>query len=70
MWTAAEQYVRDAADVHEVIAWAEKEGQGRSVVSVVALGTRSYAVAMIALALFGLIGLLAALRLPTKIERA
>jgi MFS family permease len=43
---------------------------GTILVSVVALGTRSYAVAMISLALFGLIGLLAALRLPTKIERA
>ncbi|HEX4323073.1 MAG TPA: MFS transporter [Gaiellaceae bacterium] len=43
---------------------------GTILVSVVALGTRSYAVAMIALALFGLIGLIAALRLPTKIERA
>jgi MFS family permease len=43
---------------------------GTILVSVVALGTRSYAVAMITLALFGLIGLLAALRLPTKIERA
>jgi MFS family permease len=43
---------------------------GTILVSVVALGTRSYAVAMIALALFGLIGLVAALRLPTEIERA
>ena len=43
---------------------------GTILVSVVALGTRSYAVAMITLALFGLIGLVAALRLPTKIERA
>jgi MFS family permease len=43
---------------------------GTILVSVVALGTRSYAVAMIALVLFGLIGLVAALRLPTKIERA
>jgi MFS family permease len=43
---------------------------GTILVSVVALGTRSYAVAMIALALFGLIGLVAALRLPSKIERA
>jgi MFS family permease len=43
---------------------------GTILVSVVALGTRSYAVAMIALALFGVIGLVAALRLPTKIERA
>jgi MFS family permease len=42
---------------------------GTILVSVVALGTRSYAVAMIALALFGLIGLLAALRLPAKLER-
>jgi MFS-type transporter involved in bile tolerance (Atg22 family) len=39
-------------------------------VSVVATGTRSYAVAMIALAVFGLIGLVAALRLPAKPERA
>lgn len=30
MWAAAEQYVREAADVHEVIAWAEKEGESRS----------------------------------------
>jgi hypothetical protein len=30
MWAATEQYVREAADVHEVIAWAEKEGQARS----------------------------------------
>jgi MFS family permease len=43
---------------------------GTILVSVVALGTRSYAVAMIALALFGLIGLVAALRLPAEIERA
>jgi MFS family permease len=43
---------------------------GTILISVVALGTRSYAVAMIALAIFGLIGLVAALRLPTKIERA
>ena len=43
---------------------------GTILVSVVALGTRSYAVAMISLVLFGLIGLLATLRLPTKIERA
>ena len=33
-------------------------------------GTRSYAVALIALVVFGLIGLVAALRLPAKIERA
>jgi MFS family permease len=37
---------------------------GTILVSVVALGTRSYAVAMIALALFGLVGLVAALRIP------
>src|SRR6266487_3179703 len=37
---------------------------GTILVSVVALGTRSYAVAMIVLAVFGLIGLVAALRLP------
>jgi MFS-type transporter involved in bile tolerance (Atg22 family) len=43
---------------------------GTILVSVVALGTSSYAVAMISLVLFGLIGLLATLRLPTKIERA
>ena len=39
---------------------------GTILVSVVALGTRSYAVAMIVLALFGLVGLVAALRLPAK----
>ncbi len=43
---------------------------GTILVSVVALGTRSYAVAMIVLAAFGLIGLVAALRLPAKLERA
>jgi MFS family permease len=43
---------------------------GTILVSVVALGTRSYAVAMIVLALFGLIGLVAALRIPTTPERA
>ena len=42
---------------------------GTILVSVVALGTRSYAVAMIALAVFGLIGLGAALFLPAKPER-
>ena len=42
---------------------------GTILVSVVALGTRSYAVAMIVLALFGLVGLVAALRLPTKLGR-
>jgi predicted MFS family arabinose efflux permease len=43
---------------------------GTILVSVVAIGTRSYAVAMIVLAAFGLIGLVAALRLPARIERA
>jgi len=43
---------------------------GTILVSVVALGTKSYAVAMIVLAAFGLIGLVAALRLPARIERA
>jgi MFS family permease len=43
---------------------------GTILVSVVATGTRSYAVAMIVLAGFGLIGLVAALRLPAEIERA
>ena len=39
---------------------------GTILVSVVALGTQSYAVAMIVLAGFGLIGLVAALRLPQE----
>jgi MFS family permease len=43
---------------------------GTILVSVIALGTKSYAVAMIVLAVFGLIGLVAALRLPTKLEKA
>ena len=30
MWASDEQYVREAADVHEVISWAEEEGQCRS----------------------------------------
>jgi MFS family permease len=42
---------------------------GTILVSVVALGTRSYAVAMIVLAVFGLIGLGASWFLPTKLER-
>jgi MFS family permease len=42
---------------------------GTILVSVVALGTRSYAVAMIVLAVFGLIGLGASWRLPAKLER-
>ena len=43
---------------------------GTILVSVVALGTRSYAVAMIVLALFGLVGLVAALRISATPERA
>ena len=43
---------------------------GTLLVSAVALGTKSYAVAMIALAVFGLIGLGAAAMLPAKVERA
>src|SRR5256712_4878565 len=43
---------------------------GTILVSVVATGTRSYAVAMIVLGVFGLIGLVAALRLPARVERA
>ncbi len=43
---------------------------GTILVSVVALGTRSYAVAMIVLAVFGLVGLVVALRLPAKPEPA
>ena len=42
---------------------------GTILVAVVATGTRSYAVAMIVLAAFGLIGLAAAWFLPTKLER-
>ena len=42
---------------------------GTILVSVVALGTRSYAVALIVLIGIGLLGLVAALRLPAKIER-
>jgi hypothetical protein len=30
MWAATEQYVREAEDVHQVISWAEEEGQRRS----------------------------------------
>jgi len=41
---------------------------GTVLVSVVALGTRSYAVAMIVLAGFGLLGLIAALRIPKTLE--
>ena len=43
---------------------------GTILVSVVATGTRSYAIAMIAIGLFALIGLVAALRLPARLERA
>ena len=43
---------------------------GTILVSVVALGTRSYAVAMVALAVFGLIGLGAAALLPSRVEQA
>jgi MFS family permease len=43
---------------------------GTILVSVVATGTRSYAVALIALVVFGLVGLVAALRLPANIKRA
>ena len=30
MWAAVEQYVREAEDVHQVIAWAEEEGERRA----------------------------------------
>jgi MFS family permease len=43
---------------------------GTILVSLVALGTRSYAAAMIALALFGLIGLVAALALPARVAQS
>jgi MFS family permease len=43
---------------------------GTILISVVATGNRAYAIAMITLAAIGLIGLLAALRLPAKLERA
>jgi hypothetical protein len=43
---------------------------GTILVSVLAPGNRSYAVAMITLIGFGLIGLVAALRLPAKPERS
>jgi MFS family permease len=42
---------------------------GTILVSVVATGTKSYAIAMIVLAVFGLVGLVAALRLPAKPQR-
>jgi MFS family permease len=43
---------------------------GTILVSVVATGNRSYAVAMASLALFGLVGLAAALKLPSTRARA
>ena len=43
---------------------------GTILVSVVASGNRAYAIAMIVLAAIGLIGLLAAARLPAKVEKA
>ena len=43
---------------------------GTILVSVVASGNRAYAIAMATLAAIGLLGLLAALRLPARIERA
>jgi MFS family permease len=43
---------------------------GTILVSAVALGTRSYAAAMVVLLVFGLIGLGAAALLPAKLERA
>ncbi len=43
---------------------------GTILVSAVALGTRSYAVSMLALIVLGLIGLGAAALLPARIERA
>ena len=42
---------------------------GTILVSSLATGNRSYSLAMVALAVFGLIGLGAALLLPTKLER-
>ena len=42
---------------------------GTILVSVVATGNRAYAIAMIVLAVFGLIGLGAAILLPSKLER-
>jgi MFS family permease len=43
---------------------------GTILVAAVAHGTHAYAIAMITLAGFGLVGLLAALRLPHRIKRA
>jgi MFS family permease len=43
---------------------------GTILVSVVATGNRAYAWALVALIVFGLVGLAAALRLPAKLERA
>jgi MFS family permease len=41
---------------------------GTILVSVVALGSRSYAVAMIAIAVFGLVGFAAAMFLPARLK--
>jgi MFS family permease len=43
---------------------------GTILVSVVASGSRAYAIAMLVLAAFGLVGLVAAFLLPSRIERA
>jgi MFS family permease len=43
---------------------------GTILISVVATGNRAYAIAMVTLAAIGIVGLLAALLLPAKIERA
>jgi len=43
---------------------------GTILVSDVATGNRSYAIAMITLAAIGLTGLVAALRIPAKLDRA
>jgi MFS family permease len=43
---------------------------GTILVSVVADGNRAYAIAMLTLAAFGLVGLVAALRLPARVRRA
>jgi MFS family permease len=43
---------------------------GTILVSVITIGNRSYALAMVSLVVFGLVGLGAALLLPARIERA
>jgi hypothetical protein len=44
MWSGAEQYLREADDVHEVITWAEDEGRRRSAMytlyAVISTGSR------------------------------